>query len=99
MTVLRRLAGKCFGLFDAGLEFLNLTFEELVAVGEGGDLLFFLQVLLFESLDLGLELFGFRSILIRLNAERVHFLMEISESACHDGLCEKVGVAWCVRWQ
>jgi len=42
--------------------------------------LFLLEVVCFEGFDLALEFFGFGSALVRLDAERVHFLMKISES-------------------
>lgn len=80
LTVLGRFAGSSLCFLDGCFEFLNLSLKELIAMGEGSDFLFLLKVFCFKGLDLGLEFFGFGSALVRFNAERIHFLVEISES-------------------
>lgn len=73
-TVLDALVGGKLGVLDGGLELLDLLLEDLVAVGQGGDLLLLAQVLLLENLDASLELLNLSGRLVRLGAERGHFL-------------------------
>lgn len=70
--------GGSLGLLDDRLKFLDLALQKLVTVAEGSDLLLLLKVVLLELLDSLLEILGLRSVLIRLDAERVHLLHDLS---------------------
>lgn len=73
-SVLLSLIGYLFEVLDGSLQLLDLALKEAVLVLQRSNVLLFGQVLLLESLDLGLELLHLGNGLISLQAERVHFL-------------------------
>ena len=90
--MLSTVTGSSLGFLDASLQFLDFCFKEFVAMFEGGNLFLFGEILLFKLLDLLLLLFDLGLILIRLDAESIHFLLK-QVSSRHGGL---IGVMWVV---
>lgn len=88
-VVLSTVAGSVLGLLEVGLQLLHLRLEDLVAVGEGCDLLFLGQVLLLKALDLILELLNLCLGLIRLQAESVHFLQGTCRQYAVTVMCKR----------
>lgn len=74
-VVLEALASSILGLLQGSLCLLNLLLKKLIAVVEGCDLLFLGQILLFQCLDLSLELVDLLVSLVGLSTEGDHALV------------------------
>jgi hypothetical protein len=72
--VLEALASSGLGLLQGSLCIRNLLFEERIAVVEGCNFLFLGQILLFQCLDLSLQLVNQLMSLVGLSTEGDHAL-------------------------
>lgn len=91
LTMLRGLSSSSLGFLQGSLKFLDSRLEQLIAVGEGGDLLLLREVVLLHRLDFGFDLFGRGNVLVRFDVEWLPFRLGIDEC------CRRYGEACCRR--
>ena len=94
-SMLRALAHGSFGISMSLLEAINLLFENVVLLLEGGDLVLFLKVLLLEVLDFRLQLFHFGGRLIGFDAQSIHSLQVQGSAARSSTVRSKFTILIC----